>query len=218
MANAWVNSGQCAILVEFHKAMETLVVFTEEPSACNFLEVVHERLALPYKLICHPFNGKSLLKGRVHNHLRRSNVQDAYYIIMCDRDGGECLKLKKELLEACNNTGKEGVCKVRIACGELESFFLGDLKAVGRAYNMPNIAKNQAKSGYRSPDDSCPNPSERLMGLTRRMYQKTKGAKLIAEQLELEHYEQNRSASFRCLIRTLLELKKLFEDSHTNPA
>jgi len=80
---------------------------------------------------------------------------------------------------------------IRIPCHELEAWFLGDLRAVGQAFECPNVERLQQKRKYRSPD-AVVNAEEELIHLIG-SYQKVGGARLIAPFLDPD---RNRSHSF----------------------
>jgi hypothetical protein len=58
-------------------------------------------------------------------------LPDSFFVVLRDQDSGDCLEIKERLMALCGRAGKEDAL-VRIACRELESFYLGDLKAVER--------------------------------------------------------------------------------------
>jgi hypothetical protein len=59
--------------------------------------------------------------------------------------------LKETLLGLCGASSTVKVL-VRIACRELENWYLGDLAAVEKAYPDRKVASWQAKARYRNPD------------------------------------------------------------------
>ena len=104
-----------------------------------------------------------------------------------------------------DQTGKKKYCLIRIACHELESFYLGDLQAVEQGLKISGIATLQKKAKYRAPD-SLANAADELRHLTKEQYQKIDGSRSISPYLQLD---KNQSASFGFLlsgIRKLLEL------------
>jgi hypothetical protein len=91
---------------------------------------------------------------------------------------------------------------VRIACHELESWFLGDLAAVEKAFNI-KLAGQQKNRKYKEPD-KLSNASEELEKLVKG-YRKVSGAKKIAVYMNIH---QNYSHSFNCFIRGVSSLIK----------
>ncbi|URQ79193.1 DUF4276 family protein [Xanthomonas oryzae] len=93
-------------------------------------------------------------------------------------------------------SGKIQFCLVRIACTELETFYLADLAAVGMALQMSRLASHQNNRKFRSPD-AIGNPSKELKLITGNRYQKVAGSREIGKYLQLDNA---RSASFRNLV------------------
>ena len=120
---------------------------------------------------------------------------------MRDQDSGDCIEIKKRLLTIVKKTRKSSQTLIRIACHELETFYLGDLEAIEKGLEINIKAQNtQKKKKYRNPDNIM-NPSHGLINLTRKKYYKIKGSRNIAPQLKLDG--SNRSHSFNCLISGL---------------
>ncbi len=86
---------------------------------------------------------------------------------------------------------------IRVACRELESFYLGDLKAAEEGLEISGLSKKQGRKKYRDPD-RLSHPSEELRTLTSYAYSKVAGSRCIAPHLRIE---ANTSRSFRILIR-----------------
>jgi hypothetical protein len=75
----------------------------------------------------------------------------ARIIILHDQDSSNCIALKQEILNLCAAAGSCPVL-VRIACRELENWYLGDLDAIGQAYPGFTASKYQGKAKFRDPD------------------------------------------------------------------
>jgi hypothetical protein len=104
--------------------MTTIVFFLEEPSAREMLEgllpsILPEGFAIKYLV----FQGKQDLEKNLVGKLRGWQAPDSVFIVMRDQDAGDCTMIKNKLLELCRQSGKEDVV-VRVACRELESFYL----------------------------------------------------------------------------------------------
>ncbi len=70
-------------------------------------------------------------------------------VVVLDRDGDDCRKLKKHLIGVGAKAGMPAL--FRIAIEELEAWLLGDIPALCTAY--PAIPTSLAKrAGYRDPD------------------------------------------------------------------
>ena len=114
-----------------------------------------------------------------------------------DQDSApDCTKVKLDLLVRCKQTGKEEKTLVRIACKELETFYLGDLQAVEQALSLTKLAIHQGKAKFRNPDYFS-NPSKELITLTKGEYQKVNGSRAIGQFLDPNN---ERSRSFKNLI------------------
>lgn len=176
--------------------MKTIVFFLEEPSAREMLEGLLPRI-LPEGFITKylVFKGKQDLEKNLAGKLRGWQASDSFFIVIRDQDAADCAVIKNRLLELCRQAGKEGVV-VRVACRELESFYLGDLRAVETALSITGLARQQESRKYRSPDQIV-SPSTELERLTRGAYQKISGSRAIGPHLIPD---QNRSHSFNVLV------------------
>jgi hypothetical protein len=182
--------------------MRTVVFLLEEPSAKIFLEGLikanfsfdEEELSFRYII----FEGKQDLEKNIERRLRGWQLPDTSFIIMRDQDSGDCRVIKQTLYSKCVAARKpESI--VRIACRELESFYLGDLAAVGKGLGLPKMAENQSKARYKNPD-ALENPSQALMRLTKNKYQKIDGSRKIAPNMTPD---KNKSHSFSVLYHSL---------------
>ena len=187
--------------------MSALVFLLEEESAKNMLEGIVPRLVPEGVHVQYmTFSGKQDLEKQMERKIRLWMEPDSRFIILRDQDSGNCLDIKARLLDIVQNTGKADVCLVRIACHELESFFLGDLEAVGQALNIPSISKKQNKNPYRRPD-SIVNAAEELKKLTGNRYSKLAGSRAIGPCLSLNG--SNRSHSFGVLVDAIFRQASL---------
>jgi hypothetical protein len=118
-------------------------------------------------------------------------------VVIQDQDRDDCYQLKRKL-QSLIEAEYLPVTVFRIACRELESWFLGDLRAVSQTYGLNQIAALQQKSKFRNPD-KLRNPSGLLKELVP-AYQKTDGARRISQNIEPS---MNCSNSFQVLLRTL---------------
>ncbi|MDR2669385.1 MAG: DUF4276 family protein [Desulfovibrio sp.] len=91
---------------------------------------------------------------------------------------------------------------VRIACRELEGFYLGDLAAVERGLGRTGLASSQHRKRYRDPDKPA-DPSGLLKRITRGDYQHIAGSRSIAGYLSIA---ENKSYSFRILVEGIRKL------------
>ncbi len=179
-----------------------LVFFLEEYSARVMLEGLLPKLCNteiePYYVV---FEGKSDLEKQIVQRMRGWLKPDTKFIILRDQDSGGCVQIKNRLLKKCQGAGKSDVI-VRIACRELESWYLGDLAAVETGLDLKNLARHQNKMKYRAPDTQS-SPSTELQKLTKNKYQKVAGSRAIGPHLSLTN---NRSHSFRVFVSALQQL------------
>ncbi len=91
---------------------------------------------------------------------------------------------------------------VRIACHELESFYLGDLTAVEKGLSINNLSKKQNRTKFKNPDN-LNNAKEELQKIAAN-YQQISGAKSIAPHLKLDN--SNKSISFNFLVSGVQKL------------
>jgi len=185
--------------------MTTVVFFLEEPSTEAMLQILIPKILSPssfeFHYVC--FEGKQDMEKRLGLKLRGWLKPATFFVVIRDQDSGDCRIIKESLREKCHAAGKDNVL-IRIACHELESFYLGDLLAVETGLMMKGLSKRQQQSKYREPDKLA-NPARELENLTGTIYQKVGGSRAIAPHLSLEE-GVNRSHSFRVLIRGLKDL------------
>jgi len=182
--------------------VKTIIFFLEELSAKVMLQGLLPRI-LPDEVRCHfvVFEGKQDLEKNLAKRLRLWLLPESVFIIMRDQDAGDCQTIKAKLTGICRQAGREEAM-VRVACRELESFYLGDLAAVEKGLLRPGLIKMQNNRKYRTPD-SLANPAQELSKLTHAQYQKVAGSRAIAPHL---NPESNTSHSFRILIAGIRKL------------
>jgi hypothetical protein len=181
--------------------MMTLVFFLEERSAREMLQGILPKL-LPEDVRPRfiTFDGKQDLEKQLVRKLRLWKIPNSRFIVLRDQDSGDCLKIKEALQEKCREAERDAI--VRIACHELESFYLGDLQAVERGLKLKGLARSQMTKKYREPDRLA-NPFQELKRLTKGEYEKVSGSRAIAGFLKTEG---NRSQSFKSLVQAIREI------------
>ena len=184
--------------------MINLVCLLEEPSAREMLSGVFPRL-LPNDISVQfiVFDGKQDLEKQIVRRLRFWEKPDSVFLIMRDKYAGDCRQVKQDLVKKTIEAGRQAESVVRIACHELESFYLGDLKAVEKGLSMSNLQQHQDNRKCRSPD-SMPNANDSLKKITKLRYQKVAGSRAIGPYLSLNG--SNRSRSFNALISGISRL------------
>lgn len=177
-----------------------LVVFTEEPSMKEALEPILDKLGIAkgqYQIISH--QGVSELEKSLRNKLRSWRDPAARFLILRDNDMGNCSDRKRKLLEIARRAGREGQCKVRIVCQELEAWFIGDINALEKSRHLKKPVPKRLR---RCDPDQLEKPSRELAKL-RSGYGKITGAKKIAPHLDVQN---QRSASFAATVSAIRAL------------
>ena len=182
--------------------MTTLVFFLEEPSVRAMLEsflpgILPEDYAMQFVI----FDGKSDLEKRLALRLREWQKPDCQFIVLRDQDNAVCTDVKATLRQKCVE-GHHPEALVRIACHELENWYLGDLMAVEAGLQVTGLARLQNKAKYRNPDGIA-NSAEELKKITGFRYQKVSGSREIGKCLDLE---RNRSHSFKVFMEGIARL------------
>jgi hypothetical protein len=144
--------------------------------------------------------GKSDLEKSIPRKLRAFRIPDVQFVILRDQDSGDCHEIKQRISQLCFEGGRTDIL-IRIVCHELESWFLGDLLAVEKAFDLRGLARLQDKSKFRNPD-KLGNPSNELKKIVPN-YQKLGGSKEIAKHLNIRN---NRSISFNVFIDGLCRI------------
>ena len=173
-----------------------LVCFTEELSAKTMLDIILPKLIPSIETTIINFEGKQDLEKNIENKLRLWQTPDTVFLVTRDQDSGDCQVIKERLLQKVISSRKENVSLIRIACHELESFYLGDLLAVERGMNITNLSKKQKKTKFKTPD-TIVEAKEELQKIAK-TYQPVSGSKKISKYLELDG--NNKSISFNFLI------------------
>lgn len=161
--------------------------FTFDPAEYDFRYVVHE--------------GKQDLENHLERRLKGWRTPNTVFLIMRDQDSGDCKMIKQKLRKKCNDAGHPDAI-IRIACHELESFYLGDPAAVEKGLNLTNIVKKNNQRIFKEPDN-VDQPSRALEQYTNRNYQKVDGSRRIAPFLDPK---MNKSHSFNVLYDSLCQI------------
>lgn len=180
-----------------------VVVFVEELSAKILLDGILPRLlpdGIRHRVV--PFEGKTDLENQLVRRIRGWRDPHTDFVVLRDQDSGDCRKLKAKLQQLCQEAGRPDAL-VRIACRELESWYLGDLEAVEIGLGLHGLAKQSNSSKFREPD-RLNNAAQELKILTKNSYQKVGSSRRIAGHLNLSG--ANRSTSFRTFCEGILRL------------
>lgn len=186
--------------------MTTLVFCLEEASAKAMLQGVLPRL-LPDDIAVQyiVFEGKQDMHKQLIKRLRFWQKPDSRFVVMRDQDSGDCEVIRQQLQDLCREAGREDTL-VRVACRELESFYLGDLQAVEAGLALKGLARQQVNRKFRDPD-ALVNAAEELSKLTGKRYQKLGGSRSIGPHLNLDD-DGNTSRSFKALFEGVRKVSK----------
>jgi hypothetical protein len=136
------------------------------------------------------FEGKQDLERQIVRRMRGYRIPGAQFVVLRDQDTGDCSTVNATLKAKCEEAGHPNAV-VRIACRELESWYLADLAAVERGLGESGIQRLQRKRAYRAPDEAM-SPS-RILARIVPHYQKIGGSRAIGPHLDLSN---RRSRSF----------------------
>ena len=151
--------------------MRELVFLLEEESARAMLEGLVPRI-LPEKIQVRylVFAGKQDLEKQLARRIRGYRNQQARFVILRDQDSHpDCRIIKSKLVDLCTDAGRTDSL-IRIACRELESFYLADLAAVERGLGLSDLVWQQNNRKFREPD-YLGAPARELSALTKSLYE-----------------------------------------------
>jgi hypothetical protein len=177
--------------------MSRLVFLLEEPSMKVFLDGLLPRLFPDLKFLCIQHEGKGDLRASLPRKLRAWREPGVRFVVLQDNDGGNCVALKEGLRRLCEENGR-GDVKIRIACQELEAWYLGEPEALAEAYGDEDLRGLGQKARFRDPD-SVRKPSEEVKRLVPG-FQKVSGARLMSGYVSKD---RNASHSFRVLLEAI---------------
>ncbi len=144
--------------------MSEVVFFLEELSARAMLEGFLPKL-LPDTIRCRyiVFEGKQDLEKQMVKRMRGYRVPNTRFVVLRDKDSEDCQQVKNRLVEKCTEAHYPASL-VRVACHELESWYLGDLAAVEAGLGVAGLARYQHKAPYDKPDDLA-GPARKLQSV-----------------------------------------------------
>jgi len=186
--------------------MKELVFLLEEESAKAMLQGLLPRILDPQvqpRLMA--FEGKQDLEKQMVRRMRGYVNPHARFIVLRDQDSTpDCRHVKEKLLGLCAQAGRSAVSLVRVACHELESFYLADLQAVETALGVTGLVRLQNTARFQAADH-VDSPSRELAKLTRGAYQKVSGSRQLGPHLDTNN---DRSASFKSLIAGVRRMER----------
>ncbi len=179
---------------------EWIEILTEEPSMENFLrailpKILPEGYVLDQNCFIRPHEGKSDLKRSIPRKVKSypSFPWPVKLIIIHDQDSNDCKRLKRELTKLAKGKGQTPFL-IRIACRELENWYLGDLVAVEKVYPKMKVSALVNKQKYADPDRLF--GAHELIQLSKD-FSKSYASREIPQFMDLEN---NKSSSFNHLI------------------
>jgi hypothetical protein len=179
-----------------------IVFLLEDESMCAALEEGLLPRIVPQGIFCKcfPHRGKTDLEKSIVDTIQNWREPGVHFVVLQDKDSKDCRKVKANLVDLCAEAGRPDTL-IRVACCELESWFLGDLAAVEKALGLKGLANRQGQAKFRDPD-ALNNASQELKKLAPG-YNKVRGARAIGAHLSLE---DNRSRSFQAFVAGLRRL------------
>ena len=182
-----------------------LVFLLEERSMKELLEVLLPRIipeTVTFKCIHH--EGKQDLEKSIPRKLKAWKTAGRFVIIR-DQDSGDCVEIKNNLKNLSNKSGRSDTL-IGIVCHELGSWFLGDLAAVEKAFELKTgkLSKKQNNKKYTNPDQL--NSAKQELKKLVHSYQPISGSRKIGEYLEVKNLDKNKSYSFKMFIKGLQKI------------
>jgi Domain of unknown function (DUF4276) len=174
--------------------MSRIIFLLEERSMKVLLDGLLPRLAPNLRFLCVTHEGKQDLEKSIPRKLRGWREPGVRFVVLRDQDAEDCYSLKERLVSLCE-AGGHSKALVRIACQELEAWYLGEPLALARAFGNRQLRKIGSKARYRDPD-AVVRPSDEIEKLVPE-FQKVSGARRMAVHLSRNG---NRSRSFHALM------------------
>jgi hypothetical protein len=191
--------------------MNVLYILTEEPSIKNILEEVLPKILpknVSFRILVH--QGKNdLEKALTEKITSLSRIEGAKILITIDQDTQDCKLLKQKLTSLIGNNCSCDY-KIRIVCRELESWLLGDLSAIEKAFPRFKSASFSQKAQMIDVDKIKGKPTDFLLRIIpefkdRKKLPKLEFSKKIAPFLNIDN---NTSVSFNHTINAIKQLCK----------
>jgi hypothetical protein len=123
-----------------------IVVFVEEPSAYEIARAVVRKLGLLDRVTILKHRGAGDLERSFAGKIANDPHPSSKFLILRDADNRDCNALKRELWERIAR-GKRGRSVIRIACQELESWYLAQPAALAAAGALASEIPKRRLSG-----------------------------------------------------------------------
>ncbi|MXW56331.1 MAG: DUF4276 family protein [Gemmatimonadales bacterium] len=180
--------------------MSRVVFLLEEYSMKTLLDGLLPRLFPDLLFQCVPHDGKDDLEKSIPRKLRGWREPGVRFVIVRGNDRGDCIALKERLRGLCS-VRPEADWIIRIACQELEAWYLGEPDALADAFEEESLRRIGSRARFRQPD-AIHYPADALARLIPK-FQKVSGARLLAKHLTRE---RNRSPSFQTTLNGIERL------------
>ncbi len=184
-------------------------ILTEELSMAIFLEqflpfILPHDYRVNENCFVRPHEGKSDLQKSIPKKMKQYPHfgYPVKVLIIHDQDSNDCVELKNALLELAATTTNIPLV-VRIACRELENWYLGDLKAVEALYPETRATSFIGKAKFRTPDNL--GGAFELEKMTKR-FSKTQAARDIPKLMNIEANTSYSFQQFRIGLHKLLSM------------
>lgn len=179
-----------------------LVFMLEELSMKHFLDGLLPRVFPKLEFQCVPHEGKSDLERSLPRKLRGWREPGVQFVVLRDNDGADCRAMKSRLAKLCSGAGRADSL-VRLACQELEAWYLAEMEALGAAYGV-DLSRHSGRATYRDPD-TIGSPAAEVKRLVPR-FQKIDGARRLGQHVDPAI---SRSSSFRALISGVARMSEM---------
>jgi hypothetical protein len=182
--------------------MRKVIFLLEEASMKAFLEAFLPRIMPDLDFLCLSHEGKQDLEKSIPRKIKA--WVNAVFVVVRDNDNADCLTIKARLQHICQENGRSDVL-IRIACQELEAWFLGAPQTLAEVYLRPKLSQLGQKAKYRNPD-RLGSPSMELIKLVPE-FKKIDGARRMGTLMPMVE-TQNRSKSFRVFLEGVKRLNR----------
>lgn len=183
-----------------------IIFLVEDYSMRKFLEGILPRLEFEqHQFEIKHHRGKEDLISNLDKIIPSLSKRAQQIIVIIDQDKQDCVALKNKIKE------KMAWCfceyKIRIACYELEAWFLGDMEAIAKCSPKFKASFFQGKKKYRDIDN-IEKPSSVIEEIVPNWKDKYASKPQFAEEIAkfVSLKQANRSHSFHVLLKTLRSL------------
>jgi hypothetical protein len=180
---------------------EHVEILVEESSMERFLQhllpdILPDGYILGQNCFIRPHSGKTDLMKSISKKARafKHFPHPVRMVVVHDQDSNNCIQLKKNLIEIVKKENPDIPLLVRIACRELENWYLGDLEAIEKLYPESKARNQTKKAKFRDPDNL--NGTDEMRRFSS-LFSKQGSAKEIPKHMNLS---LNRSTSFNHFI------------------